>query len=97
VEVKEAASRVFLFQFYHVIDMEEVLKRGPKNFDGYMLMLGKPLIGVAIKDIHLFHITIGVQVHHMPALEMMKEKVETGLANYIGEFMEYDASNNTSF
>jgi hypothetical protein len=37
-----------------------------------------------------------VQVHDLP-VGLMKEKVGTTLANYIGAFLEYDKNNNSSF
>jgi hypothetical protein len=37
-----------------------------------------------------------VQIYNVP-VGMMLEKVRKGPANYIGEFLEYDKNNNTSF
>ncbi|GAU23341.1 hypothetical protein TSUD_237950 [Trifolium subterraneum] len=52
--------------------------------------------GVALHDIPLYHVNFWVQIHNVP-VGMMLEKVRKGLANYIGEFVEYDKNNSTSF
>ncbi|GAU35928.1 hypothetical protein TSUD_69610 [Trifolium subterraneum] len=67
---KEATQGLYLFKFFHPLDVEE--------------------------DIPLFHVNFWVQIHDVP-LGMMLETVGKGLANYIGEFVEYDKNNNTSF
>ncbi|GAU22843.1 hypothetical protein TSUD_282100 [Trifolium subterraneum] len=54
------------------------------------------LVRVALQDIPLFHVNFWVQIHDVP-IGMMLETVGKGLANYIGEFVEYDKNNNTSF
>ncbi|PNX58764.1 hypothetical protein L195_g051077, partial [Trifolium pratense] len=53
-------------------------------------------VGMALHDIPLYHVNFWVQIHNVP-VGMMLEKVGKGLANYIGEFVEYDKNNNTSF
>ncbi|GAU33827.1 hypothetical protein TSUD_221650 [Trifolium subterraneum] len=68
--VKEATQGLYLFKFFHPLDVEE--------------------------DIPLFHVNFWVQIHDAP-IGMMLETVGKGLANYIGEFVEYDKNNNTSF
>jgi hypothetical protein len=94
--VKEASQGLYLFKFFHPLDMEEVLKGGPWTFDNFTLIIERLKIGVALHDIPLFHVNFWVQIHDVP-IGMMIEKVGKGLANYIGEFVEYDKNNNTSF
>jgi hypothetical protein len=53
-------------------------------------------VGVPLHDIPLFHVNFWVQIYNI-LVGMMLEKVGKGLANYIGEFLEYDKNNNTSF
>jgi hypothetical protein len=96
VAVKEAQSGLFLFQSFHKLDMEEVLKCCPWTYDGHSLVLEKLQIGVPLKDIQLNHMNLWVRVYNLPT-GMMKEKVGMGLGNYIGEFLEYDGNNNSSF
>lgn len=76
--------------------MEVVMDGVPWNYENHMIMLEKLRIGAPLKDIPLFHINLRVGIHNLP-IGMMKENVGRGLGNYIGEFLEYDANNKTSF
>ncbi|MCH93259.1 hypothetical protein A2U01_0014207, partial [Trifolium medium] len=96
VTIKEAKTGTFLFHFAHPLDMEAVLNGGPWTFDNNMLVLERVQLGMQIEHIPLFHVMLWVQVHNLP-LGLMKERFGTQLANYIGEFVEYDKNNNTSF
>jgi len=51
---------------------------------------------VSLKDIQLNYMNLRVRVYNLPT-GVMKEKVGMGLRNYIGEFLEYDGNNNSSF
>ncbi|GAU10377.1 hypothetical protein TSUD_382990 [Trifolium subterraneum] len=94
--VKEATQGLYLFKFFHPLDVEEVLKAGPWTFDNFTLIIDRLKIGAPLQDIPLFHVNFWVQIHDVP-IGMMLETVGKGLANYIGEFVEYDKNNNTSF
>lgn len=39
--IKETSPGIFLFQFFHVLDMENVFRGGPWSFDNYLLILGR--------------------------------------------------------
>ncbi|GAU49881.1 hypothetical protein TSUD_408200 [Trifolium subterraneum] len=84
--VKEATQGLYLFKFFHPLDVEEVLKAGPWTFDNFTLIIDKFKIGVALQDIPLFHVNFWVQIHDVP-IDMMLETVGKGLVNYIGEFV----------
>ncbi|GAU47759.1 hypothetical protein TSUD_387180 [Trifolium subterraneum] len=96
VKVKEATQGLYLFKFFHPLDVEEVLKGGSWTFDSFTLIIDRLKIGVALQDIPIFHVNFWVQIHDVP-IGMMLETVGKGLTNYIGEFVEYDKNNNTSF
>ncbi|MCH94705.1 hypothetical protein A2U01_0015670, partial [Trifolium medium] len=96
VKIKEATTGLFLFQFSHELDMEEVLQGGPWTFDNHILIVERVQLGMQIENIPLNHVNFWVQVHNLPA-GFMAEKVGKKLANYIGEFVEYDKNNNSSF
>jgi hypothetical protein len=49
-----------------------------------------------MEHISLNFVNMWVQVHDLP-MGLMKEKVGTQLANYVGTFVEYDKNNNSSF
>ncbi|PNX64869.1 hypothetical protein L195_g054243, partial [Trifolium pratense] len=76
--------------------MEAVLNGGPWTFDNNTLLLEQVQIGMQIEHIPLFHINLWVQIHDLP-MGLMKEKFGIQLANYIGQFVEYDKNNNSSF
>ncbi|XP_024628924.1 uncharacterized protein [Medicago truncatula] len=58
VAVKEAQPRLFLFQFFHKLDMEEILNGGPWTYDSHSLVLEKLRIGVPLKDIQLNYMNL---------------------------------------
>ncbi|MCI34941.1 DUF4283 domain protein, partial [Trifolium medium] len=96
VIIKQAKEGLFLFHFAHPLDMEAALTGGPWTFDNHLIILERVQIGVQIENIPLNHVEFWVQVHNLPA-GFILEKVGRKLANYIGEFVEYDKNNNTSF
>lgn len=95
VSIKEESPGIFLFQFFHRLDMEKVLKGGPWTFDNHILALESMQMGVPLQAISLSHVDFWVQCHNLP-VGFMSELVGKHLANYIGEFVDYDPSNNTS-
>ncbi|GAU35453.1 hypothetical protein TSUD_364090 [Trifolium subterraneum] len=94
--VKEVTQGLYLFKFFHPLDVKEVMKGGPWLFDNYTLVIDRMKVGVALHDIPLYQVNFWVQIHNVP-VGMMLEKVGKGLANYIGEFVEYDKNNSMSF
>jgi hypothetical protein len=46
VKIKEAKAGLFLFQFSHELDMENVLQGGPWTFNNQMLILERVQLGV---------------------------------------------------
>lgn len=68
VTIKEASPGLFLFLFFHVRDMEAVLRGGggPWSFDSHLLILGRMQIGTLIQELSLFHVEFWVQVHNLP-------------------------------
>ncbi|XP_058752391.1 uncharacterized protein LOC131625555 [Vicia villosa] len=72
------------------------MQGGPWTFDSHLLILEKVRIGVQIESIPLFHVDFWVKIHNLPA-GMMIERLGRAMENFIGEFVEYDKNNNTSF
>ncbi|PNY17922.1 hypothetical protein L195_g014678 [Trifolium pratense] len=96
VTIKETKTGKFLCHFAHPIDMEEVLNGGPWTFDNNMLILEQVQLGMQIEQIPLYYVNMWVRIHDLP-MRLMKERVGTSLANYIGSFVEYDKNNNFTF
>lgn len=95
VTISETEKGLYLFQFYHRLDMERVVNGGPWSYDNHLLVFGRVQLGVAMTTIPLFHVAFWVQAHNLP-LGFMTTTVGTYLGNFIGSFMEYDKSNNTN-
>jgi hypothetical protein len=85
MSVKEASQGLYLFEFFHPLDIEVGIKGGTWTFDNFTLIVERLKVGVPLHDIPLFHVNFWVQIHNVPVGTMI-EKVGKGLANYIGEF-----------
>lgn len=96
VNIREARSGTFLFQFFHPLDLERVLKQGPWSFDKHLLILCVIPDGVAPNEVPLFQIPFWVQVHNIPN-GFMSEAVGKHVGNTIGSFLEYDPKNTSEF
>lgn len=95
INIREIASGIFLFQFFHVKDLQWVMKGGPWSFDNTMLMIQPiPPGGQPIK-VPLWHLRMWIQIHDLRS-GLMSEVVGKQLANFFGEFLEYDSKNNNS-
>ncbi|PNX92542.1 ribonuclease H [Trifolium pratense] len=71
--VTKATHGLYIFKFFHHMDVEAVIKGGPWTFDNFTLIIDRLKVGVALHDIPLFHVNFWVQVHHVP-VGMMVEK-----------------------
>ncbi|KAI4338334.1 hypothetical protein L6164_016674 [Bauhinia variegata] len=94
VTIREINPRVFLFQFYHKLDITWVFNGGPWSFDNHMLILELVKPGYIVSKIPLFHVYFWVQIHDLPA-EFITPIIGKHLGNFIGSFVEYDENNNT--
>lgn len=83
--VKEAEGERFLFQFYHKMDVQRVLKGGLWSFDGHLLILGTMQEGGTPKEVDFFNVSFWVQVHQVP-VGFMTEAVGKHLANFWENF-----------
>lgn len=95
INIKELEQGVFLFQFYYKEDMDWVFNGGPWTFDNAMLCLETVLKGEDPIKVQLWFLNIWIQIHELPS-GFMSEMVGQQLGNFFGEFLLYDAKNNTS-
>lgn len=95
INIKEIKSGVFLFQFYHMDDMQWVLKGGPWSFDNAMLILNTIPGGVEPLSIPLVELQFWIQIHGLPT-GFMNETVGKQLGNFFGKYISYDPNNNSS-
>lgn len=96
VSIKEVAQGFFLFRFFHKLDVQRILKRGPWSFDGHLLVLGVIKEGESPSQVPLYNVSFWVQVHNIPA-GFMTSVVGQTIGKYLGEFLQYVDKNNSSF
>ncbi|XP_074359603.1 uncharacterized protein LOC141699588 [Apium graveolens] len=95
LNIKDLEQGMFLFQFFKKEDMQWVTKGGPWSFDNAMLALEKVQAGENPATIKPCSLNIWIQLYNIP-IGYMLESVGKQLGNFFGEFLEYDAKNNTS-
>lgn len=95
VNIKEIDPGIFLFQFYHREDMLFVINGGPWSFDNAMLIISTVPPGADPLSVPLWHLEMWIQIHELPA-GFMSEAVGRQLGDFFGEFLLYDAKNNSS-
>lgn len=95
LNIKDLEQGMFLFQFFRKEDMQWVTNGGPWSFDNAMLALEKIAAGENPAKITPCFVSIWIQLYNLP-IGYMLETVGKQLGNFFGEFLEYDARNNTS-
>ncbi|MBA0709376.1 hypothetical protein Golax_024412, partial [Gossypium laxum] len=62
VQIRYLGGKRYLFQFFHVMDMERVLKGSPWTFNNHLLMLYKLQLGEEPLIVPLIHTPFWVQI-----------------------------------
>ncbi|XVF59039.1 hypothetical protein PTKIN_Ptkin07bG0242100 [Pterospermum kingtungense] len=94
VAIKKISPHLFLFQFFHDIDLRRVLDGCSWTFDNHLLILHKLDPGKIPSQIPLFHVDFWVQVYDLRT-SFMTSIVGKRLGNFIGRFVAYDDKNNS--
>ncbi|KAK6137382.1 hypothetical protein DH2020_028854 [Rehmannia glutinosa] len=92
VFIKDLSPNVFLFQFFHELDVSRVQANGPWTFDNLLLITRRLNVGEQPTKVDLFHSELWVQVYDMP-LGFMSERIGRDIGNYIGAYLESDQHN----
>ncbi|MBA0560833.1 hypothetical protein Golob_023916, partial [Gossypium lobatum] len=92
VQIRDLGGKRYLFQFFHVMDMERVLKGSPWTFNNHLLLLHKLQLMEDPLIVPLIYTPFWVQIHDIPA-GFFSERLAIQLGNFIGAYMEYDGSN----
>ncbi|MBA0593239.1 hypothetical protein Gorai_010193 [Gossypium raimondii] len=92
VQIRYLGEKRYLFQFYHNMDMERVLKGLLWTFNNHLLLLRKLERGEDPLKVLLIFTPFWVQIHDVP-IGLFSEKLAIQLGNFIGVFLEYDTSN----
>nr|KYP63703.1 Uncharacterized protein At4g02000 family [Cajanus cajan] len=93
VSIQEISPSLFMFKFFHAMDMQKVLKGCPWSFDRHLLILGTLQPGDIPHMIPLFTCPFWIQIHNIPP-GFMSLEVGQQIGNHIGVFLEYDEKNN---
>lgn len=95
VKIQEAEPGLYTFQFFHHLDLQRIIKKGPWYFDNHLLVLNVLPENGAPNQANLQFVPFWIQVHDVP-VGLMSEKVGKDIANFLGDFIEYDAKNNSN-
>lgn len=92
VYIKELDSNLYLFQFYHELDVKRVLEGCPWSFNRRALVMARLKPGQNPRCIELNTMDLWVQVHDLK-VGFMSESILKGVGNYIGQFVQSCPSN----
>jgi 14-3-3 protein epsilon len=94
MDIEEAQPGLFIFRFFHQLDVQHVLKQGPWSFDNHNLVLNVLPDDVEPQDVPLMKVPFWIQLHGPPS-GFMSQTVGKKVGDYIGEFLEYDEKNDS--
>lgn len=83
---------MFLFKFFHELDVQRVLNDGPWTFNQQVLLLKKLETDEQLANVKLFDLYIWIQVYDLP-IGFNSEFILKSIGNYIGHFLETDLKN----
>lgn len=92
VQIRDLGEKRYLFQFFHVMDMERVLKGLHWTFNNHLLVLYKLQWGEDPLKVPLILTPFWVQTHNIP-FRFFSEHLASQLGNFIRVFMDYDGFN----
>lgn len=92
VYIKEMEPNLFIFQFYHEIDVKRVMQGCPWSFNRRALIMKRLKEGDNPRSIELNTLDLWVQIHDLK-VGFMSEKVVKQIGDYIGSFVESCSSN----
>lgn len=87
VFIKEIDINLYLFQFYHEVDIKRVMDGSPWSFNRKTLIIARMKEGVLPRCINLNALDLWVQVHDLRP-GFMTERVLKEVGNYVGSFVE---------
>ncbi|XP_074347410.1 uncharacterized protein LOC141686264 [Apium graveolens] len=87
VYIKEVDVNLYLFQFYHEVDIKRVLDGNPWSFNRKTLIIARMKEGEIPRCVNLDTLDLWVQIHDLRA-GFMSERVIKEVGNYIGVFVE---------
>lgn len=94
VYIRKFEPNLFLFQFYHEVDITRVIEGSPWTYDRMQLVFELLNEGDNPRLIQINKLDFWVQLHDIQP-GFMTERVCKDVGNYIGEFLESDKNNFT--
>ncbi|XP_074323953.1 uncharacterized protein At4g02000-like [Apium graveolens] len=94
VYVREIEPNLYLFQFYHELDIKRVLEGSPWSSNRKALIISRMKEGDVPRNISLNKLELWVQVYDL-RVGFMSERVPKEIGNYIGSFVESCSKNFT--
>lgn len=88
VYASEVEPRIFMFQFFHVLDFRWAWMCCPWSFKNHLLVLDKISTDTLPQHVPLFFLKFWVQAHDVAGL--MTEQVGKTVGDFIGSFVAYD-------
>ncbi|XP_050232856.1 uncharacterized protein LOC126681355 [Mercurialis annua] len=93
VKVSELKPNVFLFQFYHEMDLARVVNEGPWTFEHHLFLCREVKRGAIVEDVELWEAEFWVHVNDIP-LGFASEKLAKDVGNVLGGFIMQDINPN---
>lgn len=92
LNIKEANPNLFLFQFFHEVDINRVMEDGPWAFEQSLLVLRRLKPSESPFEVPLTQTEFWVQAHKLPA-GFFTEKIAKAIGNSLGTFVRADKKN----
>lgn len=94
VYMKELESNLYLFQFYHELDVKRVMEGCPWSFNRRALVMSRMKEGQTPRSVDLNFMDLWIQVYDLKP-GFMSETVLKSVGNYIGSFVQSCPNNFT--
>ncbi|CAN1238084.1 hypothetical protein LINGRAPRIM_LOCUS2033 [Linum grandiflorum] len=92
VKIEDLNDGHYLFRFQHEVDICRVMKDGPWNFNGSLLILHELKPGEKPKSVPFTKVPFWVQVHDIP-FDHFSEATGKILGDKVGRYLNYDPIN----
>ncbi|KAJ8765838.1 hypothetical protein K2173_015792 [Erythroxylum novogranatense] len=92
MQVREVKTGLYVFQFFHAVDVHRILDMRPCTFDNHLLILDRFGVSSSPFAVPLYHVPFWIQVHGLPS-GFRSARVLQDIGNKIGQFLELDPTN----
>lgn len=89
VYIKDIDINLYLFQFYHTLNLKRVIDGSPWSFNQKALVIARLKEGYIPRSVQLNRLDLCVQIHELRTCFMSNQEV----GNYVGTFVKSCPSN----